>query len=682
MARKATAAPAPSTRTTRSSTATSNRDGTTSTSQTGDKHALDDAKEDDDDVKAPPAKKSRGAAKKTAKVDVVKTIPVKTTDNDDVAMDGAADGVVKDDDGKPKGKAKAKGKGKVKEKQAAKPDVAEDDEGAKDDAKDNVGDVDDGTEPKANEPPAKMKTVVKRGKAPVDPESSYVNTHQVYVDGADEVYDGMLMQTNIGVNANKFYSLQLLHPVTNTSTILLHTRWGRVGEKGAAQDKGPYPPALAVVEFKKQFRSKTGFAWESRKTFTAKQEKYGFVERDFEAQEEEEEKADDKTKGKKVTKQEVKIPDSAIHVELQNLMKLIFNTSYMNATLSSFSYDQNKAPLGKMSKATLLKGFGELKKISEAIANPTSQEVLNSGGLRNACAQYSNQYYTYIPHVFGRNPPTIIDNQVLLQRELDLIDALGDMEVASKLLSDSISQTEDGTLIHPLDAQLASLELKNIAPLTKDSTEFEAVAKYARETHGTTHHFGAEVVDVFRVERHGEKEAWEAAGWDKLADGDKMLLWHGSRATNFGGILKQGLRIAPPEAPVSGYMFGKGVYFADMMSKSAGYCHSYLSDRTGLLLLCEVAAKPFLELTHADYNAEDKCAAAKGLATKGLGRMAPDVWVDAGANTGWDELNGTVMPGGPGKDLNLATVFLHYNEYIVYQPHQIRLRYLLRCKIG
>jgi poly [ADP-ribose] polymerase 2/3/4 len=26
-----------------------------------------------------------------------------------------------------------------------------------------------------------------------------------------------------------------------------------------------------------------------------------------------------------------------------------------------------------------------------------------------------------------------------------------------------------------------------------------------------------------------------------------MLLWHGSRSTNFAGILKQGLRIAPPE---------------------------------------------------------------------------------------------------------------------------------------
>jgi hypothetical protein len=41
------------------------------------------------------------------------------------------------------------------------------------------------------------------------------------------------------------------------------------------------------------------------------------------------------------------------------------------------------------------------------------------------------------------------------------------------------------------------------------------------------------------------------------AQENRMLLWHGSRLTNWVGILSQGLRIAPPEAPVTGYMFGK-----------------------------------------------------------------------------------------------------------------------------
>ena len=45
--------------------------------------------------------------------------------------------------------------------------------------------------------------------------------------------------------------------------------------------------------------------------------------------------------------------------------------------------------------------------------------------------------------------------------------------------------------------------------------------------------------------------------------------------------LIQGLRIAPPEAPVTGYMFGKGIYFADMVSKSANYCCTNRTNNTG-----------------------------------------------------------------------------------------------------
>ena len=39
----------------------------------------------------------------------------------------------------------------------------------------------------------------------------------------------------------------------------------------------------------------------------------------------------------------------------------------------------------------------------------------------------------------------------------------------------------------------------------------------------------------------------------------------------------------------TGYMFGKGIYFADMVSKSANYCHTSQADPIGLILLGEVA---------------------------------------------------------------------------------------------
>jgi poly [ADP-ribose] polymerase len=50
-----------------------------------------------------------------------------------------------------------------------------------------------------------------------------------------------------------------------------------------------------------------------------------------------------------------------------------------------------------------------------------------------------------------------------------------------------------------------------------------------------------------------------------------------------------------------------------MMSKSVNYCHTYLSDGVGVLLLCEVAAKPLYELKDANYNAAEECKAAAKL---------------------------------------------------------------------
>lgn len=65
------------------------------------------------------------------------------------------------------------------------------------------------------------------------------------------------------------------------------------------------------------------------------------------------------------------------------------------------------------------------------------------------------------------------------------------------------------------------------------------------------------VQDIFRIRRSVEEERWQKDGWDKIPNSSRRLLWHGSRSTNFAGILSQGLRIAPPEAPVNGYMFDK-----------------------------------------------------------------------------------------------------------------------------
>ena len=43
-----------------------------------------------------------------------------------------------------------------------------------------------------------------------------------------------------------------------------------------------------------------------------------------------------------------------------------------------------------------------------------------------------------------------------------------------------------------------------------------------------------------------------------------------------------------------GHLFGKGIYFADSFSKSAGYCHNWSSgSSTRFMLVCQVRLKPY-----------------------------------------------------------------------------------------
>lgn len=48
-------------------------------------------------------------------------------------------------------------------------------------------------------------------------------------------------------------------------------------------------------------------------------------------------------------------------------------------------------------------------------------------------------------------------------------------------------------------------------------------------------------------------------------------------------------------------MFGKGIYFADLVSKSANYCNSSLAEPEALLVLSEVALGESIEMTESEF---------------------------------------------------------------------------------
>jgi poly [ADP-ribose] polymerase len=128
----------------------------------------------------------------------------------------------------------------------------------------------------------------------------------------------------------RFYILQLIHPRGDTSNVTLFTHWGRVGETGQSQSKGPFPADRAAAEFMKQFKAKAACDFSKRMTQAPKPNKYTWIERHYEDEgastsSPKKTKREDREAADKEEPPEETIPDSKFPVEVQKLVKFIFD---------------------------------------------------------------------------------------------------------------------------------------------------------------------------------------------------------------------------------------------------------------------------------------------------------------------------------------------------------------------
>lgn len=235
-------------------------------------------------------------------------------------------------------------------------------------------------------------------------------------------------------------------------------------------------------------------------------------------------------------------------------MKLIFNKQYFAAAMKDLKYNDRTLPLGKLSEATIMRGYETLTKISALLNDPSLADAEHET-FDSAVEDLSNYYFSVIPHVFGKAKPPIIKDSTLLKQEIELLDSLSDMRKADELLKKA--EGKKSIQAHPADIQFNSLGLEEMIPLESTSQEFLQLKDLLLNTQGMTHHHNYEISQIFRVSRKGEQERLEEAYGPQMLGTrtHRRLLWHGSRCTNFGGILSQGLRIAPPEAPANGYRY-------------------------------------------------------------------------------------------------------------------------------
>eukprot|EP00397_Hematodinium_sp_SG-2012_P002683 GEMP01002691.1.p1 GENE.GEMP01002691.1~~GEMP01002691.1.p1 ORF type:complete len:761 (+),score=170.30 GEMP01002691.1:194-2476(+) len=554
-----------------------------------------------------------------------------------------------------------------------------------------------------------VKKVLKGSRLPVDDFVPGKEKCRVYED-TEATWGCMLNQSNVCANNNKFYVIQLLQK--DGGNFVVWTRWGRVGVPGQNNALQCGSLLHAKSEFQNKFTAKTGVPWARRLDARPKAGKYAIIEMDYEVDEPTEEPPEDRIqfsmdltadaiqrvlsridgnsdtlksdvelskspvavviKGSRVLSPSVEElrkvavsgtlsvqfdrPDesqangSSLHPAVQDLVKRICDLNMMTEALVEIGYDAKKMPLGKISSAMINAGFRMLQAIAAELKGQHRESELE---------RLTGEFFTVIPHDIGfkKMREFTISTDAKLKDKIVLVESLKEIEIAHKLLTRGGKGQQDK---NPIDKHYEDLYC-GLKALTPGSSEWTMVETYAQNTHGSTHgQYKLKMKSLFAVDKP------DGGRFSKFRQTpNRQLLWHGSRLTNWVGILSQGLRIAPPEAPVSGYMFGKGVYFADCVSKSANYCSTSREHNRGLLLLCEVALGEMNEKIHADYHANNLPSGK--LSTKGLGRIAPMSDVNK---------DGLTIPLGKIGETKVPNATLWYNEFIVYDTDQIRPAYL------
>ena len=118
-----------------------------------------------------------------------------------------------------------------------------------------------------------------------------------------------------------------------------------------------------------------------------------------------------------------------------------------------------------------------------------------------------------VPHEFGRQAPPLIKTSQQLKREIELLEALDDIEVAFSFL-----KSESNDRLNPVDQQYEQLKCK-LRPIDPTEDVYQFIDKYLQSTHAATHQqYKMQIEDVFEVDRDHENESFQDLG-------NKMLLW-------------------------------------------------------------------------------------------------------------------------------------------------------------
>ena len=200
------------------------------------------------------------------------------------------------------------------------------------------------------------------------------DNHEVYQD-----YDVKLMLSDsLNANSNKFYKLQLLVNKNNDddSRFFVATNWGRLGEPGQSQFKGPHNEENGIKEFCKVFRNKTKNDWGT--PFVRHGDKYQIVET---------------TEGSD------------------------------GGGGGSGGDSGDDAALGRLTESQIHKGQNVPKQIREMLTSSSSKQTTTTLSQNNrVLGELSNEFYSLIPTTSGRQRPPKLDNEEIVTEKEGLLE--------------------------------------------------------------------------------------------------------------------------------------------------------------------------------------------------------------------------------------------------------------------
>ncbi|XP_006818908.1 poly [ADP-ribose] polymerase tankyrase-like [Saccoglossus kowalevskii] len=528
----------------------------------------------------------------------------------------------------------------------------------KEEKTDESGDKNDNAEETVKKP-----TTKKVPMAEIDKLSELQNNGEVLVDKSQGIpYDVLLTKVDVNYGKwgmNNFYKMQLIHQ-KGKEIYVLFTRWGRIGDEGNFQRTPFQKTEDGIREFCKIFKSKTGNLWSQVSSFEKKPKKYSLVKSERR-----------RIQKKTLTELDINLKSdipSKLPDDVKDVYEQLTSFSMLKAALRNTNVNTSYMPFGRIPRDVLEQAREILNRIRPLVDEVEKQQDEGFPDLHQyqetmeKVADLSSEYFQLVPsanYVYEELTP--LNEPDALKAEVNKINNLLDLEVASRVLLGAQLKAKE---INPLDYVYRSTDCQ-MKVLDKHSLEAQHILKYIQNTCSGR----VRVQGIFTLQRQGEAEKLNNCDLD-----NHMLLWHGTSPANLISILMKGLLVAPAEAPVTGYMFGKGIYTSDTFQKSEAYCHSYGSKSLSskFMLLTEVALGKVKEYTDCCYME----SAAKGSnSTKGLGEYGPD------SKHNLLTPSGVIIPQGekvmnkhPQKD---ECFNLTFNEYIVYNEDQVCLRYLV-----